>query len=53
MWQNVIVLLIVIAAGIFVVRRLWLKAGNTSWGGCGCSGCGSCPGSEGGTKNEL
>jgi heterodisulfide reductase subunit C len=54
MWQSVIVTLILCAAFAVVIRRLWRTTSNVSQGGCGCSGCGQCPGSvPGGAQTEL
>ena len=47
-WQNIVVALILIATGIYIGRRVWLRVRSLvstkaldECGGGGCAGCGS------------
>ena len=41
MWQNIVVILVVLIAAYYVVRHLW--ASVSARGECGAEGCGDCP----------
>ncbi len=42
MWQNIIVILLLILAGIFILRRLLKSWKKISGDQPGCPGCGTC-----------
>jgi hypothetical protein len=42
-WQNLIVLAITFAAGLYLARQIWVTFARKKTGACGS--CASCPGS--------
>jgi hypothetical protein len=41
-WQDVVALSLVVAAGVYLVRRGWLVVSRKARSGA-CGGCGDCP----------
>jgi hypothetical protein len=48
-WQDVVAWTLVIAAAVYLVRKLWPRAARRAAGGCARGGCGACPAGTAGT----